>query len=378
MNSRPDFQTIYNNQFMKFLNTIALLTGVTLTTSLAEKGDHQHINHQHGNRPDLHAPISIMGDHLHHKGGWMISHRFMFMEMDDLYLGNDRISPSTSFAANYTVTPTRMSMQMQMLGVMYAPTENITLMAMVPYIDLEMDHAIFPGAAPLIGLNGGRSGFTTRATGLGDLRLSSLFRIFTRENNSLHGAVGVSLPTGAINEQDLVPGPGGLLLRQLPAAMQLGSGTLDILPSLTWVHRGDDWSAGAQMRGVIRTMSNYHDYRLGDQFATDVWISWNATNSYSLSAGLGYLWEDELSGIQSDVGLNPPFAPTRRTVTTAFSENYGGQRIETILGVNLVAPSGPLEGHRFSFDLRIPLWQDRNGIALGTTYTVTAGWRYAF
>jgi len=364
---------------MKFFTYIPLLVGASITTSTAESTDQHHQSgHLHCNRPDLHAPISIMGDHVHHKGDWMLSYRLMFMEMDDLYMGNDRISPGTAFGATYTVAPTRMSMEMQMFGLMYAPTDNITLMAMLPYIDLEMDHMIFPGAAPLIGLNGGRPGFTTRSTGFGDLKLSSLIRIIDRDSHQLHGGIGISIPIGAINEQDLVPGPSGLLPRQLPAAMQLGSGTVDILPALTWVHRADDWSVGAQMRGVIRTMSNYHDYRLGDQFSIDTWASWKLANWCSISAGLGYLWEDELSGVQSDVGLNPPFAPARRTVTTAFSENYGGQRLEAIVGVSFMAPSGLLTGHRLAVDLRVPVWQDRNGIALGTNYTITAGWQYAF
>lgn len=358
---------------MNFFNHISLILGaLTLTSSASDCCDPDNP------RPDGHAPTSIMGDHMHNAGDWMLSYRFMFMEMDDLYMGTDRISPGTAFGASYTVAPTRMSMEMQMLGVMYAPSDRFTLMAMLPYIDLEMDHMIFPGAAPLIGLNGGRPGFTTHSAGFGDLRLSSLINILERDRHHLHGGIGISIPTGSISEKDLVPGPGGLLPRQLPAAMQLGSGTIDILPSLTWVHRSDNWSAGAQMRGVIRTQSNYHDYRLGDQFAIDGWASWNASNWCALSAGLGYLWEDELSGVQSDVGLNPPFAPARRTVTTAFSENYGGQRIEAIVGVNFVSPSGPLLGHRFAVDLRVPLWQDRNGIALGTSYTLTAGWQYAF
>jgi len=36
------------------------------------------------NRPDGHGPISIMGDHTHSKGEWMISYRFMNMTSDGL------------------------------------------------------------------------------------------------------------------------------------------------------------------------------------------------------------------------------------------------------------------------------------------------------
>ncbi|MEP4079375.1 transporter [Haloferula sp.] len=358
---------------MKLISLLPLFLGLSINTSSA--GNHcDHLNP----RGDDHAPISIMGDHIHSAGDWMLSYRYMFMQMDDLYSGSSKISPGQAFGANYTVSPTSMTMDMHMLGVMYAPSDRVTLMAMLPYIDLEMDHMIFPGAAPLLALNGGRPGFTTQSNGIGDLKLTSLISIFQQDGHHLHGGIGFSIPTGSISEQDLIPGPGGLIPRQLPAAMQLGSGTFDILPSLTWVRKSEKWSAGAQMRGVIRTHTNYHDYRLGDQVGVDAWASWNASEWCALSAGIGYLWEDELSGVQSDVSLNPPFAPTRRTVTTAFGENYGGQRIEAIVGANFVVPCGPLIGHRLAFDVRLPLWQDRNGISLGTNYTLTAGWQYAF
>lgn len=355
---------------MKTINIISLVLGAGLSTSTAD--DRQ------SPRPDSHAPISIMGDHVHKSGEWMLSYRYMHMDMGDLFAGIDRITAGQAFSANYTVSPTRMTMDMRMIGAMYAPSDDITLMAMLPYLDMEMDHLIFPGAAPLIALNGGRPGFSTRSSGVGDLKLSSLIRLLDRDTERLHAGVGVSLPTGSIGEKDLIPGPGGLIPRQLPAAMQLGSGTVDILPSLTWTHLADRWSAGAQVLGVIRTGTNAHDYRLGNRFGIDSWAAWMATEWMSLSGGIGYRWEDELSGTQSDLSFHPPFAPSRRTVPTAFGENYGGQRIEAILGANFVVPCGPLQGHRLAVDLRLPLWQDRNGISLGTDSTLTAGWQYAF
>ena len=97
-------------------------------------------------RPDAHAPISIMGDHTHRKGEWMLSYRFMYMDMEGMRSGDSRVSASKVFANNYTVTPERMTMEMHMFGVMYAPSDRITLMLMAPYKRIEMDHRIFPGA----------------------------------------------------------------------------------------------------------------------------------------------------------------------------------------------------------------------------------------
>lgn len=329
-------------------------------------------------RPDGHAPISIMADHTHSEGGWMLSYRYMFMDMDGMYQGSNSISSAGVFANNFAVTPTRMTMEMHMIGAMYAPSDSITLFAMLPYVTREMDHLIAPGATPLIGFNNGSDTFTTESEGIGDLKLGGLIRIVHEGPHHMHAGFGFSLPTGSIGERDFVPGPGGLLQRQLPASMQPGSGTVDFLPSLTYTYFAETWSAGVQGSGVVRTGRNAHGYRHGNSFDFTSWVSYRATRSISLSAGLNYRWEDELRGNQSDVPTQVPFGMMPRTVPTAFSENYGGQRIEALAGVNYVIPRGILRNHRLAIDIRVPLWQDRNGISLSTDYTLTTGWQYAF
>jgi len=332
-------------------------------------------------RPDGHAPISIMADHTHDAGKWMLSYRYMFMDMDGMYRGSNSISPTQVFnnaPNNYNVTPTRMTMEMHMLGAMYAPSDRITLSAMLPYLASEMDHLISPTAPPpLQASNGGRPTFTTRSEGIGDLKLGSLIRIVHDGPHHFHAGIGISLPTGSIAEKDVTPGPpmmGGLTSRQLPAAMQPGSGTFDLLPSLTYAYVADSWSAGIQAAGAIRTGENHHGYRLGNKFDLNSWIAYRINEWASVSTGISYHWEDELNGTQSDITR----IIVNRTIPTAFSENYGGQRIEALAGVNFVIPEGILRNHRIAADIRVPLWQDRNGLGLGTDYTLTLGWQYAF
>jgi len=333
-------------------------------------------------RPDSHAPISIMADHTHSAGEWMLSYRYMFMDMDGMYRGSDSISPNgvfTNAPNNYNVTPTSMTMEMHMLGAMYAPSDLVTLSVMLPYLASEMDHLISPTApAPLQASNGGRSTFTTRSEGIGDLKLNSLIRIVHEGPHHFHSGIGISLPTGSIAEKDVTPGPpmlGGRTTRQLPAAMQPGSGTFDLLPSLTYTYLADEWSAGVQATGVIRTGRNHHGYRLGDRFDLTSWAAYQLNEWASISTGLSYLWENELEGTQSDITR---VIGGNRTIPTAFSENYGGQRIEAMAGVNFVIPSGMLRNHRIATDIRVPVWQDRNGLGLGTDYTLSLGWQYAF
>jgi hypothetical protein len=329
-------------------------------------------------RPDAHAPISVMGDHTHGEGGWMLSYRYMNMQMDGMRSGTERVHSQDVFAANYAVAPENMTMEMHMLGMMFAPTDKLTLMAMANYIDTEMEHRVL-SLPPLVEAIGDDQ-FTTRSNGLGDIRLSALYRFYLEENRKAHFGLGLSLPTGSINEKDRTPRPGdppSFNKNQLPASMQLGSGTFDLLPSLTYVQQFTDWSWGAQANGVIRLESeNDNNYRLGNKFELISWIGYNLSDWLGLNGGLSYAYTGELKGDQKDVGTSGPMG--RRSVTTAFSDNYGGERIDVLFGINLLKPTGFLKGHRLSLDLHLPLWQDLSGYQLETDSVLTLGWQKAF
>jgi hypothetical protein len=329
----------------------------------------------HQPRPDEHAPISVMGDHTHAKDGWMLSYRYMNMQMDGMRSGTDRISSSDVFASGYTVAPESMTMDMHMLGVMYAPTDKLTLALMANYIDIEMDHRIVSQMAANM-INGGDTTFTTQSSGLGDLKLNALYRFYLEDNRKAHFGLGLSLPTGSIDAKDTLPAMNGARNQQMPAPMQLGSGTFDLLPSLTFVQQFDTWSYGAQARGVLRLEDeNANDYRLGHEFELVSWAGYNLTDWLGINSGLSYTHKGQLKGQQKDVGT---MGPNGRSVTTAFNENYGGERLDAIFGLNLYLPKGMLKGHRIAADVRHPLWQDLNGLQLETDLVVTIGWQKAF
>ena len=326
-------------------------------------------------RPDDHAPISVMGDHTHAKGGWMTSYRYMNMNMDGMRHGSNRVSVSDVFDAGYTVSPESMTMDMHMLGFMYAPTDKLTLVAMGNYTETEMDHKISSQMAANMINNGNRT-FTTQTSGIGDLKVGGLYRFYLEGNKKAHAGLSLSLPTGSIDEKDKTPGMGGPANRQLPAPMQLGSGTYDLLPSLTYVQQFDNWSYGAQANAVIRLESeNDHGYRLGNVFGATTWAGCNLSEWIGLNTGLNYTYTGKLKGNQDSVGTT---GPNGKSVTSAFGDNYGGERLDAIFGINLYVPSGALKGQRLSADIRLPLWQDLNGYQLETDTILTIGWQMAF
>ncbi|WP_405211683.1 transporter [Dokdonia sp. Asnod2-E02] len=341
-------------------NFIMALLAIAMTTVLSAQ-ETQTQNPWSSNRPDGHAPISVMGDHTHKKGEFMISYRYMNMQMNDLKRGSDDVSFESVLLPNggeYMVTPTDMPMNMHMLGGMYAVSNKVTLAAMLGYTSMDMEHLTAMGG-----------NFETSSSGISDLKISGLVTLFNKNRQQLHAKVGVSLPTGSIDEMDVTPASMGNEVI-LPYPMQLGSGTLDALLGATYIWQSDSFSGGNQLDAVVRTGTNDRDYRLGNSYALNNWVAYKATDWISFSARVKGTVASEIDGANPD--LNPLM------VITADTRNSGGTYIDGGLGFNLYANKGTLKNVRFGLEFATPLLQDVNGVQLKRKETITAGLQYAF
>jgi len=306
-------------------------------------------------RPDSHAPIGVMGDHTHGQGEIMLSYRYMYMDMDGNRSGRDTLTPE-QVLQQFPVTPTRMTMQMHMLGAMYAPSDTLTLMVMAPYIIKEMDHLTRMGTR-----------FTTRSQGFGDISLSGLYTVFDRARQRLHLNLGFSVPTGSIEERDATPmGPDQIL----PYPMQIGSGTVDLQPGITYLGQAGDWSWGTQAMGTLRLGENSNGYRLGNQLALTAWGARQWANWFSTSLRLaGRTWGN-IDG--QDSRLNPSLVPT------ADPSLRAGTQLDLGLGLNFYIPEGQWSGTRAAVEVNLPLYRNLSGPQLETDFSITAGVQASF
>ena len=79
---------------------------------------------------DRHAPIGVMGDHRHDAGEWMVSYRYMDMEMYGHKQGDDSIGrQAVASLPGVRVVPREMRMEMHMFGLMYGVSDDFTAMA---------------------------------------------------------------------------------------------------------------------------------------------------------------------------------------------------------------------------------------------------------
>ncbi len=353
-----------------FSLSAALWAALTVTPAMADS--------TRDIRPDAHAPISVMGDHLHEKGEWMFSYRYRQMSMDDLSDDGDSLSPEdiASSVSNpffgaagqpptLRVVPTDMTMDMHMLGFMYAPSNRVTLMVMGQYVQKDMNHITFQGPS---GIN--RLGtFKTRSSGLGDTRVSALIGLQKRANRTTHLNLGVSLPTGSSEETDQVLAPTGMQpTLRLPYPMQLGSGSYDPILGLTHTEFREGYSFGGQWTSILRVEDNDHSYRYGDQHTATGWIAWQANRQLSLSSRLSWNSQGDVDGRDALI-----VAP----VQTADPDRQAGRRWDLGLGLNW-SGQGDWRGHRVGLEWLIPIDQDLDGPQLETEWTATLGYQYAF
>jgi len=327
------------------------IMAATFISPIANNALAEHIHE----RPDAHAPIGVMGDHVMDEGEVMFSYRYMKMEMEGNRTGTNRVSTPLP---GFMVSPLKMDMDMHMFGGMYALSDQLTVAAMVPVVSTSMDHRV--------NMNGVE--FNTNADGLGDISLAAIYKLSAVKSGDLLLNFAISLPTGSIDERHPVPVSKGVPV-QLPYPMQLGSGTYDVTPGLTYTQMHEAWSWGAQGLYTIRTGTNDNGYTLGDKLNVSAWLAKSVAKSVSLSFRLNAQDWDNIDG--ADTTLNPkPTVPTKRP------DLRGGKRVDALIGINYVAAS--LNHMRFAFEIGQPVYQDLNGPQLETDLVFTLGTQYAF
>ena len=349
---------------------VALASATLLTTSCVARGDTVG-----GLRADDHAPFGIMADHYHEAGEFMFSYRRMTMSMRGNADGSSRLSaesiattaPNRFFGRpgqppTLRVVPTDMTMDMDMLGLMYAPSDRVTLMGMVQHVNKAMNHTTYmgPAGANVLGT------FKTKSSGLGDTSVAALVRLHEDDGSRLHLTAGVSIPTGDTDATDTVLAPNGMTpTLRLPYPMQLGSGTYDLIGGLTYTRFFDASSWGTQWRSLIRTGDNDEGYTLGDEHRVTAWYSRLINPNVSWSARLAWFDRANVDGIDGLI-----VAP----VQTADPLNQGAARLDAAFGINYARASG----HRLALELIVPLDQDLDGPQLETDWQLVAGYQFTF
>ncbi len=379
------------SDFNYFVANAALKVNLsTLGQAIASHSGHAHHHHAHSTP----APAGVMFSHMLGKeGDMMAGYRYMYSrQAGDMLHGTDTVNDKTiknnacldSHRHRCRVAPDYMDMHMHMLDIMYAPTDWLNLMLMPQFMDMDMNQRLLTGVtydATLDHLHGHQTG------GVGDTGLYALFKLFDQTGHHFHAGLGVSAPTGDVD----------IKLRRMHGkdegfihyGMQLGSGTWDFKPSLTYTGNLDKWAWGAQLSGTVRLEDqNASGYALGDIFQSTAWGSYNLTHWLSASVRGVYTEQGQINGAFNPTpgvvdnrqvkNVNPGSKSNPSVGPMDYADSYGGRYWDVGFGVSAAVPDGAFAGHRFSVEWLQPVEDDVNGYQLEREGALSASWSLMF
>lgn len=285
-------------------------------------------------------------------GEWMLGYQFMLDSMAGNLVGTKRIS-NEKILERFATTPTDMKMRMHMFMAMYAPSNDFTLMAMLPYIRKSMNHVSSMGAP-----------FIERTEGLGDLELRGLYTVYGSAGrpHRIQLTAGVGLPSGSIDKS--------MEGMRLEYPMQLGSGTVSLLPGVIYLGTAAPWNWGAELGSNVRLGENANGYRLGNRYRLSVWGARQLTNLLTVVARAdGERWGN-IRG--ADPLLDHMDEPTKDPTLQA------GKRLDLLLGVSVRSTEGFLKGQQFFLEAGAPVYQSLDGPQLKRSWVARAAWQWSY
>jgi hypothetical protein len=347
--------------------------------------DGAHAHHDHGGHAGVQAPAGVMNAHmLDSPGDFMVEYRYLrarqagAMERTGRRVGDADILAACG-APGCVVAPSRMTMDMHMLHLMYAASADINLMLMPQFMAMDMENRALSGGyyTPVgshshadMDLSGHANG------GVGDTLAGVLLRL----NGSARGeallGLGIGIPTGSV--KSTMASHGGELMDY---GMQTGSGTWDFQPSLTWHGQTGAWTWGGQVSGVKRLeRRNASGYLLGDVFQATAWAGYSPAPGLTLSLRAARTVQGGIRGMLPGSepvvdGAGNVTWPRSQMSPTDLPGNYGGCFNDIGLGITADLPG---LGGRLGLEWLLPAGDRPRGDQLARKDGLVLNWTLMF
>jgi hypothetical protein len=323
-------------------------------------------------------PAGVHGAAMVPAGKFMFSYTPSFMHMTGNYIGSNQVSGDTivttvhtppgtmmggMMAPFYRIVPQSMETDMHMFHAMYGVTDWFNLMVMANYTYKTMTMTTYAGmmGTKVLGSS------TASTEGFGDTAVMSLWRLYDDGVHHVHVNLGLWLPSGSDTQSISMLSPMGMSMNmRANYGMQLGTGTVDLAPGVTYTGRWKQWSWGAVYRGRYALDTNVEGYSYG---------SWN-----DLTGWAGYTW---IPGVTTTFradgtiwgpirGSDPAIMGVMQGTNPAF---YGGQRINLFGGLELNGAPVGLRNVNLAVEGGAPVYQYLNGPQLGMDWQVNVALR---
>jgi hypothetical protein len=381
-----------------FADVRARMLNVGLSFDLASRSTARSAtdaHHHHGAHHVVHeahvgadAPAGVMNAHmLDRPGDFMLGYSATYAEHRGHILHGGQAATDAAILASCgapgcPTTPRRMTMHMHMLHLMLATSENVNLTLMPQLMSMRMDHRMLDGgfytavgahAHGDMDLSGHSSG------GFGDTVFGASVRLWRSQHAAAHITLAMSAPTGSIAER--MGSHGGELQDY---SMQLGSGTWDFQPSLTWLGTSHGWSWGAQAGGTLRLDGpNRQGYKLGNAAFATAWIGRALTQRLAGTLRVQHAVQGTVRGSMRGAtaaidGFGNTIYPRPQHSSADIVSNHGGRYTDVGLGVSYGLDRKQGHGDRIALEWLAPVRSRGNGFQLERAGSVTLNWHMMF
>ncbi len=335
---------------------------LTVTTRTAEAPQ------QRPGMPPNPAPAGVLGGQMPPPGGLVLSYSAVRIHNGSLLSGTHRLSPEEAVLTvpnpnqppvQLRRVPVSSTVLVQGFAVAYGITPWLSLGAATSYVNKSTDTVTFAGTSGLRRLGTSRDS----TNGIGDSRIGVQVRLWHADGDIVHVGFGLSLPTGSITEtiHPLLPN-NTIGTSRAGYSLQLGTGTYDAMPAVTWLGQRGRFGMGAAYRGRMSLQAqNSAGYRWGNLHLLTGWVSYRVMPMLSASFRLQGLTQGAIHGRDPQiagpgVGANPA--------------NIGGDRIDAFAGVQLANLPAGIGAGGVNLEIGVPLYQRANGAHLGGGWTL--------
>ena len=317
--------------------------------------------------------INVYGENSLLEGNrWFLQYAYRSLKVGGYQHGTNRLglddvsfspgSPRT--ASNYPVVPTEITQKIHAFSTGYRFSESFSVSVSVPMIEQHTDHlSIVPGF----------SEFKISTDGIGDIALNGSYILPSSGSQIYSVNVGVSLPTGSIDEVGDTPRNGPGTFERLPYTMQLGSGTYDLLLSTNFSNSGQVIDYGGSLNSTIRQGTNDNDYRLGNNFGLRGWARYRWNQRFQPGIAVSFRHTDDIQGM--DLGLTVP-GPFPFPASITDPDNFGGRKAKVGLNARICAQESC--NLNFLFEINKPFYQDLNGIQVKEKTEIALSAKFSF
>ena len=293
---------------------------------------------------------------------WGLSYSYQRSNFNDYYDGKSKVSTEDVLwrpgqeqrtSKNYPVVPIDIQQEVHALQFRYRVTDSLSLSIVTPYIKQDTDHiSIVPGY----------NRFVIASDGLGDVTFMGTHIANPSLSSNWQTGIGVSIPTGSIDEQGDTPRAPGK--QQLPYTMQLGSGTYDIPAFVAYVEKKSTYDWGLRLAGKLRLGENDRNYTLGNNISFTSWARLTTLDYFQPFAQLAYRYGGRISGKDEDLEIPGPYPYPAPVVDPA---RFGGQQADVKIGVRVPIINS---AQYIELTYSLPVYQKLNGPQSGEDYSI--------